>query len=172
MADRPDCESRFNGIYEQFARKVYAYFATGFGPDMAEDLTQQTFVQVWRFLDLHPDWAPDSWQAWIYGVARNVRNDHLRARHHQPESLSYDDAIADCGSDTTNDWEDRLAVRTAFGRLPPQDQELLMYKTVGLDSGEVGSILGLSASAVRSRMQQARNRFRDRLSECGVETDA
>jgi DNA-directed RNA polymerase specialized sigma24 family protein len=51
MDIRTDCESRFNGIYEQFARKVYAYFSSGFGPDVAEDLSQQTFLMsgaIWK----------------------------------------------------------------------------------------------------------------------------
>ena len=57
-------------------------------------------------------------------------------------------------------------------RLLPEDQELLLYKMIGMNSDETGNILGLSASAVRSRMQRARERFRALLEENGVETDA
>ena len=172
MADHPDCESRFNGIYDQFARKVYAYFSSGFGPDVAEDLTQQTFLNVWRHLEGNPRMAPDSWATWIFRVAHNVRNDHLRARGYRQPPLPYEDAIATATEGGTDDLEERIAIRTAFARLLPVEQELLLYKTIGMNSEEIGQILGLSASAVRSRMQKARERFRLLLEENGVETDA
>jgi|LSQX01.3.fsa_nt_gb RNA polymerase sigma-70 factor (ECF subfamily) len=172
MADHPDCESRFNGIYDQFARKVFAYFSSGFGPDVAEDLSQQTFLNVWRHLEGNPWMAPDSWAAWIFRVARNVRNDHLRAKGYRQPPLPYEDALVGTTEDRSDVLEQQIAIRTAFVRLLPEDQELLLYKTIGMNSDETGNILGLSASAVRSRMQRARERFRALLEENGVETDA
>ncbi len=167
-----DLPGLFDGLYQSYARKVYVYFAAGFGPDLAEDLTQQTFVQIWRYLTRHAGWAPQSWPAWIFGVARNVRNDHLRSNRHRQADLPFDEAIAADGQDPAREMEEQLAVRTAWQRLSRPDQELLLYKAVGLDSKEMGQILDVSASAVRSRIQQARKRFRHELAECGVETDA
>lgn len=172
MDIRTDCENRFNGIYEQFARKVYAYFSSGFGPDVAEDLSQQTFLNVWRHLESNPRVAPDSWAAWIFHIAHNVRNDHLRARGYRQPLLPYEDTVATDTENGADDLENQIAIRSAFSRLLPEEQELLLYKTIGMNSEETGNILGLSASAVRSRMQRTRERFRLLLHENGVETDA
>ncbi len=164
--------SAFDALYQTYAHKVFAYLAAGFGPDVAEDLIQQTFVQIWQYLARQCDWAPRSWPAWVFGVARNVRNDHLRATRHRFAALPFDDAILAKQSSPAREWEEQMAVRTAWRRLRDADQELLLYKAIGLNSSEVGRILDLSASAVRSRLQQARKRFRQELIECGVETDA
>ncbi len=166
-----DRETVFQTVYDRFAGRVFAYFSSGFGPDAAEDLTQQTFLNVWRYLCgwNHPE--PDSWKAWIFHAARNVRNDFLRARLARPDPVPYDDALDPDADGPSADLVEQIAVRTAFRRLRPEDQDLLLYRANGLNSKEIGSILGRSASAVRSRMQQARDRFRAELADCGVCTD-
>ena len=67
--------------------------------------------------------------------------------------------------------EDSLAVRTAFAQLPQKFRDLLLLRTLGLNSSEIGRVLGHSASAVRSQMQNARSAFRRHLHENGVMTN-
>jgi RNA polymerase sigma-70 factor (ECF subfamily) len=171
MRTTTDVECRFNEIYAQWAGKVFAYFSVGFGPDNAEDLAQQTFLNVWKYLNGYRFVEPDSWRAWIFHTARNVRNDFLRSRMGQPTMVEFDETLEVDDGKPPDDLMESICVKTAWRRLRQEDQDLLMYKEMGLTSSEVGDLLDLSGSAVRSRMQHARERFRQALEDCGVNVD-
>ena len=53
--------------------------------------------------------------------------------------------------------------------LAPTDREVLTLKQLGFSSEETGELLGISASAARSRLQKAKAHFQAALSERGVE---
>ncbi len=167
-----DREDRFNGLYACYAGRVCAWFSVGFGRDIAEDLAQQTFLNVWKFLGGWTFTEPDSWRAWIFHAAKNVRNDYLRTRQGLPALLEYDDALDSGETRTADDLLESIAVKTAFQQLTQEDRDLLTYRSIGLTSREIGEIMDLSASAVRSRMQKARDRFQMALADCGVHTNA
>jgi RNA polymerase sigma factor (sigma-70 family) len=66
---------------------------------------------------------------------------------------------------------DGLVCAQAFDRLEDQQKDLLLLKYQGLTSMEIGNILGLSASAVRSRLQKAREALAGFLKDCGVDVE-
>jgi hypothetical protein len=58
-----------------------------------------------------------------------VRNDHLRARGYRQPLLPYEDTVATDTENGADDLENQIAIRSAFSRLLPEEQELLLYKT-------------------------------------------
>lgn len=61
--------------------------------------------------------------------------------------------------------ERQEVVRLAMGRLPELDRQLLMFKYVdGLSYGEIAQRIGVTASAVQSRLHRARAQLRQSLS--------
>lgn len=48
--DNDNIVTVFNEIYDKYYKKIFAYFKKDFGKDDAEDLTQQTFMQLWAWL--------------------------------------------------------------------------------------------------------------------------
>jgi DNA-directed RNA polymerase specialized sigma24 family protein len=61
---------------------IYRYLLSLTGrPDLAEDLTQETFLQAWRHLDQFEGRAP--LRAWLYRIARREFLHTLRSRRAQ-----------------------------------------------------------------------------------------
>ena len=48
--DNDNIVAVFNEIYDNYYKKIFAYFRKDFGKDDAEDLTQQAFMQLWAWL--------------------------------------------------------------------------------------------------------------------------
>ncbi len=66
---------------------------------------------------------------------------------------------------------DIISIKGALDMLPMEDKELLLLKNYGLSSGEIGKMLNIPASTVRSRLVTARKHFKQALYDCGVVID-
>ena len=104
-------------------------------------------------------WRGAGWDAWLYGILRNVVLEAWRQR--APNSApSGDDAIDEVEDRILADEEAR-AVRRAFEKLNPEEQELLELRVVaGLDANAVGKVVGKRAGAVRMAQSRALSRLR------------
>ena len=64
-------------IYLSHAKTVYAFLLTKTqNPDLAEELTQETFYQAVK--SIHKFKEQSRVSTWLCGIARNVWFDHLR----------------------------------------------------------------------------------------------
>ena len=160
----------FDGLYEQYFPRVYAYFSLCFGSDAAEDLAQATFLKLWGFLRQPGRKLPDHFRAWIFRVAVNVKNDYLRKKQRSPQQVEYEEAGTNSGNGAPDSG---IPVRRngIFQALRPGERELLLFKQAGLTSEELGKIYEISPSAVRSRLSAARTHFKSVLREYGVMCD-
>ncbi|MFT3951970.1 MAG: sigma-70 family RNA polymerase sigma factor [Oscillospiraceae bacterium] len=162
--------SWFEVLYRSLFDDVYAYFSLCFHASAAEELAQNVFENVWAAVGKWDFTPPDSERAWVFRIAVNVKNDALRAKYRQPQTaeLSETDQPHAGGLDAP---EISVLVRDAFTRLTDADRELLVLKNAGLDSKELSMLLGVTPSAVRTRLSAARGRFRTILVKCGVNPD-
>lgn len=76
-------------LFARFAPRVKSYLMKlGVRPDLAEELSQDTLLMVWRkAASFDPDRA--SAATWIFTIARNLRIDALRRERH-PEALEHE----------------------------------------------------------------------------------
>jgi RNA polymerase sigma factor (sigma-70 family) len=151
--------------YESYGAPVYNYFRFHVPlPDVAEDLTAETFLKVVRAVDRF-DPARGTAKAWILTVARNVLGDwRRRARLRQYVALgTMHDLIYEAPSP-----EERLLGEEEVGRLldavamlSDADRELigLRYGS-GLDTAEVAQILEISEGSVRTRLWRVLGKLR------------
>lgn len=153
----------FNELWSRYNRRIYAYFRRQFDEHTAEDLTQQTYLNAWRYISAYPDGYIKQNKAWLFTVARNVKNDHLRyvqlhSMNFRYESLYEADIAVECNIDES------IAMQKAFSKLTEEERQLLSMAE-HLTSREIGSVLGISASAVRSRIQTAKKHLKDLLAD-------
>lgn len=67
----------FEQIYNEYSDKIYSYiFLLVSNREMAEDLTQDTFVKVYK--NLHRFNGESQMFTWLVSIARNVTIDYLR----------------------------------------------------------------------------------------------
>lgn len=148
----------FGEIYEKYYKKIFRYFRRDFSFDDAEDLTQQTFLQLWGWLPRTD--SVRSGGALIYSIARNVRADRYRNTAFMLETAAiYDFVEVPDSSSRINEVETRLALDV----LSVKERELLLMKTRGYTSEEIGKEFGISASAARTRLQKIRKKLATKL---------
>ena len=159
----------FDRVFGLYFKNVYAYFSLCFSPDTAEDCTQQVFLNVWRALAAPSARKPDNWKAWIFRLAVNVKNDFLRKKYTMPRMDALEEESLREYAEP--DMARQVAVEQSFSQLTVAERELLLLKSNGFTSAEIGELLNLSASTVRSRLSAARGRLKKYLAENGVIVD-
>ena len=148
----------FGEIYEKYYKKIFRYFRRDFSFDDAEDLTQQTFLQLWGWLPRTD--SVRSGGALIYSIARNVRADRYRNTAFMLETAAiYDFVEVPDSSSRIDEVETRLVLDV----LSVKERELLLMKTRGYTSEEIGKEFGISASAARTRLQKIRKKLAAKL---------
>jgi RNA polymerase sigma factor (sigma-70 family) len=163
-----EAEALCQGWYEAHGTAVYSYFRFHIPlPDVAEDLTAETFLKVVRAAERF-DAERGSPKTWILSVARNTLADwRRRARLRQYVSIgTMHDLVSDAPSP-----EERLLREEEVGRLldavaslPDADRELigLRYGS-GLDIAELAEVLGIREGTVRTRLWRVLSRLREVL---------
>jgi RNA polymerase sigma-70 factor (ECF subfamily) len=169
--DSGDRRTRFEFVYSANYESILAYALRRTQTrDDACDVVAETFLTAWRRLDQVPEGA--AVRLWLYGVARLVLANHLRGQRR------YQRLGARLRNEPTGahilvhvaDDDRRGVISTAFGRLRPDDQEILALIAVeGLTPGEIARVLGRSATTIRVRLHRARTRFARELKSEGVD---
>jgi RNA polymerase sigma-70 factor (ECF subfamily) len=142
--------------------------------DLAEDLTQETFMRVWQHLpELRSQRAL---KAWVFRVARNEFLQHRRRAG--LDTVGFDGcAEAQRGDPAAPDPQMSLerkalrrAIRTAVDRLPDHYREVIvLYNLDGLSLAQIAEVLGVPVGTVKSRRAKAFTRLRHLLREVGTD---
>jgi RNA polymerase sigma-70 factor (ECF subfamily) len=124
----------------------------------AQDAVSEVFLIAWRRLGDVPD--GDAGRVWLLATARRVISNERRARgrrHRLVERLRLFETHEPV------QWPVDLVpgdVADALRRLEPADREiLLLAEWEGLNSTEIGAVMGCLAVTARGRLHRARQRF-------------
>jgi RNA polymerase sigma-70 factor (ECF subfamily) len=158
----------FEAIYNRYERRLYAFIYRLMGnPEDAYDLTQDTFVKAYQAL---PRTAPDlNLSAWLHRIASNACMDVLRRRklirwlpwetfdtNPAMEPAASDDPEGEFGQAETSE-----EVQVILNKLSHKHRTALILKEFqGLSGDEIGEVMGLTRSAVKSLLFRAREEFR------------
>ncbi len=125
--------------------------------EAARDLRQDALIALLDALRKGHLREADKLAAFVYGTARNVINNHLRARAQAPARESIDpDTLVATASDGFEAAERLALVREAIARLEPNDRTILrMTLTEGLTPSEIGTRLSFTSELVRQRKSRA-----------------
>jgi RNA polymerase sigma factor (sigma-70 family) len=151
-------------VVREHADRVYrlAYRLTGNQHD-AEDLTQETFVRVFRSL---ASYKPGTFEGWLHRITTNLFLDMVRRRARiRMEALPDDsDRIAGLGPEPEQVFSDTHldpALQRALDDLPPEFRAAVVLCDVeGLSYEEIGTTLGVKLGTVRSRIHRGRAALR------------
>lgn len=129
--------------------------------DLAQDAVQVAWQRAWQKLGALRD--ESRLRPWLLSIAANeARQLVRRQRRHSIVSID----VAEVGSDRF-DPAARPAghdLGAALARLSPDDRRLLALRHVaGFDATEIGRLLGMSASGVRTRLARLLARLRTEL---------
>lgn len=154
--------TRFIHLVNTLAVDIYSYaYALCGSKDLAEELTQETFMRAWKaWPTLRDECAAKSWLLTI------VKREHARLyerRRLKPVPMDVDQLEAAVDFDTRTE---AVVLRQAMQRLPSEYREPLMLQVIGGYSlDEIAEQLGLSLAAVTTRVFRARQKLRQALGE-------
>lgn len=156
----------FDELWIKYNRKIYSYFRRQFDEHTAEDLCQQTYLKAWSHISAYSGISIKQNKAWLFAVARNVKNDYLRYIQLHSMNFKYENLYE---TDVTVEIniDESISIQNAFARLSEEEKQLLSMAQY-LTSKEIGSVLGISASAVRNRIQNAKGHLKKLLEDLEV----
>ncbi len=141
----------------------------------AEDLTQETFLRVFRHLH-HYD-QTRKFSSWILTIAGNLARNELRRRSRTPLML-FQTMTQDWPDDRPLEWEDkttrpddlyrkrhlRTSVEKAVDRLPNHQRAVFILREMhGKQYQEIAHMTGSKVGTVKSRLSRARARFANNI---------
>lgn len=170
-------ESAFIRLVERYKDKIY-YLGLRMlrSAQDAEDVAQETFLRV--YTNLHRFDAKHRFSTWIYRIASNLCIDRIRKRKPQ---YSLDEPIE--GGEGGQDWysrqaadertpeesvialETRTRVLDALEHLPAHYRAVIVLRYFhDLSLAEIGEVLSLPVTTVKTRVHRGREALRRILS--------
>jgi RNA polymerase sigma-70 factor, ECF subfamily len=135
-----------------------------------DDVVQDVFLRMHRSLASLQE--EDRFGPWVYRIARSAIADHRRvsARHpiESSAALEESEAAADVPGDDDG-IEEIVAMYVApfVALLPsPYREALTLTELEGLTQREAAAMMGVSLSAMKSRVQRGRRALREAFDEC------
>ena len=163
LGERP----AFDALIERWHAPLWRYIRQLTpNDDVAQEIAQEVWLRVIRGISRLRDGA--KWRAWLFGIARRVLMDRLRAKYAMP--LAPEMEIADVPvEDAAVDPEVlSAALHDGLARLPLIEREVLtLFYLRELSIGEVADILGIPLGTVKSRLFRARHLLRRELEARG-----
>ena len=161
----------FRLIFERYSRPVISFiFDMVNDRALAEELTQETFVRAFR--SIHTMRRETKLSTWLFGIARNVARESLRARARANNHV-------DLADKSVMDLSDRNPVPVE-GLLSKELNELIRRSIAALDEDkrlvftlkvlhqcsyeEIAMITGFSLAKLKTDLHRARAEMRKRIS--------
>ncbi len=157
----------FAELFDAFAPRVKTFIMRkGASPDLAEDLVQETMINVWTKAGFY-DPAKGSVLTWIFTIARNLRIDRIRRESSRPvaELGDFDPpSEAPAGDEILARKDEARSVARALSKIPPEQMEILTLSFIeDLPQAEIARRLKLPLGTVKSRMRLAYGHLRKNL---------
>jgi RNA polymerase sigma-70 factor (ECF subfamily) len=157
----------FERLYREHAGRVYGLcLRMTRDAQLAEDCTQDTFINAWRALPKFE--TRSSLSTWLHRIAVNVSL--AKRRRSLPVEATPDDE----GAGPATEWllETPVEVReieSAIGELPDGARDVLvLHALYGYSHGEAAQMLGIAEGTCKAQLHRARKLLRERL---GVEVN-
>lgn len=143
----------------------YFLFRLTSNKEIAEDLTQETFLRFWTALDGLD--ANQSCKAYIYKIARNLAINY-HDRKINVSSLDDEDSLIILSRNLENEVDQIFLLddfQNAINTLPERCKTtFLLSRFSGFDYSEIAEIMNVSLQTVKNQMNKALAVLRKRLS--------
>ena len=163
-------ENAFEGLIRKYQKQVHALAFRKVGDfQTAEDITQETFLQVYQKLATLND--PAKFSGWLYAIVNHLCIAWHRKNRLQTESLqeihiseietdAYSQYVAVEHAKTTAEAQSDL-VSKLLTKLKESDQEVItLHYFEEMTSSEIGDLLGVSENTIKSRLHRARQQLK------------
>ncbi|MFH1170359.1 MAG: sigma-70 family RNA polymerase sigma factor [Candidatus Vogelbacteria bacterium] len=165
---------KFGQLMSQYLSPVYnfVYRLTG-GADLANDITQETFIKVWKNLKRFDE--TKSFKPWLFAIARNTAIDWLRKRRlipfsdlkDQEDNESFENKISDplpLPDELFRRAELASLLEDALAKLAINDRTIiLLHHLENLTFTEIAKIINQPMNTTKSRYRRTLTALRQFL---------
>lgn len=161
---RSSRQEKFEILIEGLSSDLYRYaFWMCRERVQAEELVQETFLRAWKAIDTLRE--ADSAKAWLFTIFRREyarQFERKRLEIHDMDDLG-ELPTGKVGLDTSTE---AFVLRQALAKLPEDYREPLILQVLGgFSCEEISKTLGISSSAVMTRLFRSRKQMRELLGE-------
>ena len=163
-------EAALASLIRKYEKQVHAQALRQIGDfQIAEDIVQETFVQVYQRLETLED--PKLFPKWLYVIVNRrciawLRKNRLQTQPLEETDISeieteaYSRYIAAEHAKTTAEAQ-RDLVKRLLAKLKESDREVItLHYFEEMTSSEIGEFLGVSENTIKSRLHRARQRLK------------
>ena len=165
-AKKGDAEA-FGQIYDALVKPVYRYIYYRVDKQIAEDLTEETFLKAWQNLSKYKA-GKHPFSAWVFRIAHNLVCDYYRGNE---VSSEIDENLADDNrhaspSQQLNLKLNEVKLKKAINKLPDNYQQVILLKYINEeDNAVIAEVIGKTEGAVRTLQFRALEKLRGLLEE-------
>ena len=161
----------FRLIFERYSRPVISFIYDIVNDRaLAEELTQETFVRAFRAI--HTMRAETKLSTWLFGIARNVARESLRARVRANSHVDLSDkSVMDLSDNKPEPVDGVLSkelnavIRRSLAALDEDKRLVFTLKVLHQCSyEEIAMITGFSLAKLKTDLHRARAEMRKRIS--------
>ena len=157
----------FNELFERYAPLLVRMMRRKIAsPEAADDLVQQTFLQVHRARADYDSSRP--FRPWVWTIAMNLQREHFRRLGRKPETPLEREPPASSGrpGEALEQMERARRLRAAVDALPAGQREVIeLHWFDELSFPEVAQVLGVRTSAVKVRAHRGYGTLRAALQD-------
>ena len=156
----------FDQIYQAYFDPVYRYaLSLSRDPDLAEEITQETFFKAMRSLDSFR--GESSIKSWLCSIARNLLIDHQRKKKKQPIEDAQNLPDTAMGPEESIMRQDEsMLIHRLLHHLDEPYREVFTLRTLGqLSFRDIGELFGKSENWACVVYHRARARIKQKMEE-------
>ena len=165
-------QEAFRLIFERYSRPLISFVYDQVGNrELAEELTQETFVRAYR--GLHTMRAETKLSSWLFGIAKNVARESLRARQRANQHIDLDDKqvlnLSDRGPVPVKQLLNKELNEVIQSSLALLDEDKRLVFTLKVfqqcSYEEIAEITGFSIPKLKTDLHRARTEMRRRVGQ-------
>ena len=162
-ANRGDGDA-YRELLTEIGDVIHGYLHKRFGdPGFVEECVQESLLAVHRAR--HSFDPRRSFRAWLFAIVRHKAIDLLRKRGTRERFEVLDSEALEAGP-SHSDLEARISAAQLLNQLDPEQREaIILTKLRGVSLSDASGQLGVSLSAVKSRVSRGIRRLRSLLDE-------
>ncbi|HLQ07748.1 MAG TPA: RNA polymerase sigma factor [Steroidobacteraceae bacterium] len=153
----------FERLYREHAGRVYGLcLRMTRDVQLAEDCTQETFINAWRALPRFE--TRSSLSTWLHRIAVNVSLAKRRKASPVGPSLDDEEGTGDALEWTLETPVEVREIEAAIDALPDGARDaLVLHALYGYSHGEAAQMLGVAEGTCKAQLHRARKLLRERL---------
>ena len=155
----------FGELYGMYAEDLFrfAYYSVG-SVSAAEDCVSEAVCLA--FQNIAKLKKNEAFKSWMFKILHNCCKNAQKIKYLRKDEIELS-AVKNLSAEE-KDHSDSISLMNALKKLSDEEKEIMiLYYASGYNSKEIGEILGLKDSTVRSKIKRATSKLREMLYEDG-----